>query len=200
MRNGTIFLMVLCALLFCGAAGPFNLVINPDFEAGSTFGWGAWAVKEDVVMTENHSSGGLFCLRLSLSGKEGGPFSAGALIQEKKVFKENEKVYASAWVKTDNLRGKSGNKVYAFIKLEFWKDGTLIDSAVSEKLTEDNGWTFLKIDTIVPEFSNMTKLLLMLENDGGKDSTGYAYFDDVHLGKTPAPVKVKNNNSVFALK
>ncbi|MDD5645526.1 MAG: hypothetical protein PHO00_08805, partial [bacterium] len=155
---------------------------------------------EDVVMSENHSPGGLFCLRLSLEGREGGPFSAGALIQEKKVFKENEKVYASAWVKTENLKGKAGNEVHAFLKLEFWKDGTLIDSAASEKVTGDNNWTFLKIETTAPEFSNVTKLLLMLENSGGKGNTGYAYFDDVYLGKTAAPVKVENINRAFALK
>ena len=190
MKKATKLLNIMAVLavifIFSGSASAQgNRLKNPDFEEGYAAGWTRWAITDSISDEENHTPGGLYSVNPSLN-EAGGGFEAGALIQEFEDFKPGDTVYASAWIKTDKLRGTDNSKVYALIKIELWDGADMIRAEESEKLSGTNDWKQVNVTTSVPPQATMVKYLLMLYNPRGIiGNTGQAYFDDVYLGTTP---------------
>lgn len=180
-------LSLIGALVFIfsvGASAQENRLRNPDFEEGSVGGWYGWAVTSEVSNKENRTSGGSYSANPSLN-VEDGPFEAGALIQEFESFKPGDTIYASAWIKTEDLKGADHSKVYALIKIEFWHENNIIKSKESKKVSGNSDWTQVSVKTSVPAQTTMVKYLAFFYNDDGVGNLGQAYFDDAYLGTTP---------------
>jgi hypothetical protein len=175
---------ILIIVFNVGANAQGNKLVNIDFESGDIGGWSSWAVTIDVSNKENHTPGGLYSANPSLNVSDG-PFEAGALIQEFEDFRPGDKLYANAWIKTNNLSGLNNSKVYALIKIEFWSGDDIIKTEESEKLTGTNDWKKVNLVAQVPPQTTMVKYLAFLYNEGGVGNKGEAYFDDTYLGTSP---------------
>lgn len=159
-----------------------NILTNPGFETGNTKGWAHWCIDSLVTGKEKHS--GDYSVRLAELGLPG-EYKAGALLQEvKEGFSCGKPLYASCWIKADNLDGE------AFLKLEFWdKDGFCIESIEGERITGTEDWTKIEISTpFVPLNTKTVKVLLQLDSNIEKGKAagvffdrGRVYFDDLYL-------------------
>lgn len=148
------------------------LILNGGFEIANIGGWTRWCIIPKTTSKIKHS--GNYSVKVELL-KE---YNEGALIQEiTKGFSVATSLYATAWVKTENLSAE------AYLKVEFFNNGELIGSLESVKVTGTTPWTKLNISTLsVPTDTTMIKLLLMLRNIKGPGGTiGAAYFDDISV-------------------
>jgi len=182
--SNSISVLVLVFIFSIGAGAQENRLRNPDFEEGSTDGWYSWAVTSEISNKENYTSGGSYSVNPSLN-VQNGLFEAGALIQEVEDFKAGDTIYASAWIKTKNLKGADHSNVYALIKIEFWDENNIIKSKESKKVSGNNDWQRVSVKASLPANTTMVKYLAFLYNDGGVGNLGQAYFDDTYLGTAP---------------
>jgi len=187
MRKGSCLLLVFGLIVFSQAvSADSNRANNPGFESGNIGGWSTWAVTDTVSSSINHTPGGKFSASPSLNA-ENGPFETGALIQELDSFKPGENIFASAWVKTDGLKGAQGTNVFAILKLEFWSGNKMISAEESSGNTGTSDWHEIKVETVVPENTTKVKITLLLWNNNGTGNIGTVYFDDVYIGNSQNP-------------
>lgn len=175
-----VYFMVLSVLVFATVIGlasyaQANMIISSGFEAGNTENWAHWCVSSAVTDAEKHS--GTYSVELNLPAE----YDKGALIQEvKSDFSAGGPLYASGWVKTDNLDAD------AFLKLEFWsKEGAQLSSVESKKITAADNWKNVSVSVpSVPDGTAIVKFLVQLNSTTGKGSSGKLYFDDAYLDTT----------------
>lgn len=182
MRNNLLRMVIAAALLLSAAslAQAADKLYNVNFESGDISGWNTWAVTTDVSETVNHTPEGTYSANPSLNDVNG-PFNMGGLIQEIEGIAGGDKVEVSGWIKTKGFACPAGGEIYAFIKLEFFGYGQMIETQESDKLTGTSDWTKVNISTIAPSGADMVKVILMLWNVNNYGSQGDVYFDDISL-------------------
>ena len=180
MKKMCIFLCAAATLLLSMAMVEANDFSNGDFESGDIGGWSTWCVTGETSMLENHTPGGKFSAAPTLNDPNG-PFNIGALIQEVSGVTAGDQLSASAWIKTEDLKGEYGSEVQAILKVEFCGGGLVIRSEEAGRLSGTNDWQKVIVNTTAPEGTELVKVLLLLWNTNSTGNSGKAYFDDAEL-------------------
>ncbi|MFH0879830.1 MAG: GH116 family glycosyl hydrolase, partial [Lentisphaerota bacterium] len=148
-----------------------NILTNAGFERGNAEGWSNWNGSASIGTT-SHFGNCSVKLGLLSSAHEG------ALIQEiASDFAPGESLYASAWIRTDDLNA------YASVKIGFFMAGSPIGFVESRRLTGSNDWTKVTVSATIPTNATSIIALLYLWNSAGTGSVGNAYFDDAFLSQ-----------------